>query len=1112
VRARHIAPVALVIALTVAGFLLARLLIERDARREAGHQAEVAAAQIHDRVAQGTSLTESLRRFMLDTSGTGVTSDQFARNALRWLTPAGFAAAAWVERIPASRRAAYERRIGQPLVTPDERRSVVPAGSRPFYLPATLVSGFGPMAVQGADLSGAPGMATALARSGPGRVAATPIAAPRTGTSGLYLVAPAPNLVREVLRDGYVVVFVPYRMLREAASDTPAVQIAAAGGPAATQERARAARSSFTEAGRRFDIFVPQEAAAGPAAVVPWITLAAGVLLAVLAAALGVSSLRRSRAQDELDRIFTLSSDVIVVAGFDGHFKRVNPAAERILGYTEHELLTRPYLDLVHPDDRARTASEAAAIGDGKVTLSFENRFVCKNGSYRVLEWTATPVVEDGVMYGVARDVTERRQADAEANRLADEQAALRRVATLVAREASQAEVFGAIAEEIGRLLGTEQVRMLRYEDDRRAVVVASRGDTRLLPLGAQRGLEDDSAVSRVFRTGRPARIDDYARVIGPVAARVRAGGIRSVVATPVVVEGRLWGAIMAGTSRAEPLPPDTESRLGQFTELMATAVANTESRARAERLADEQAALRRVATLAAEGAPPTVVLDAVAGELEALLDADQVELHRFEPRDGEIRVVAHRGLDVERAPLGARLRTRDESVTATVRRTWQPARIENHEETDGVLRSSVAAPIGVDGRRWGAVTASWTSEESPPRDTEERISRFAQLLDTAIANAEARSEVERLADEQAALRRVATLVAEGGSPTAVFDAVASEMESLLGADGVTLSRYERDDEVTVVAHSGPKAGQVPPGTRVRHEGENLTSIVRRTERTARMEHYEETHGAIAGLVRDLGVRASVAAPIVVDGRLWGVTIANWQSDQSPPPDTEQRMLEFAQLLDTAIANADSRDQLTASRARLLTAADHARRRVVRDLHDGAQQRLVHTIITLTLARQALDTEDANAKSLVGEALEHARKGNAELRELAHGILPAALTHGGLRAGIDAVVARLDLPIAVEVTAERFPADIEATAYFVVAEALTNVVKHSHARTGEVRVFVDRGRLRVVVRDDGAGGADPHGHGLVGMADRAVALGGRLDVESPAGGGTVVTATLPLAF
>jgi signal transduction histidine kinase len=290
-----------------------------------------------------------------------------------------------------------------------------------------------------------------------------------------------------------------------------------------------------------------------------------------------------------------------------------------------------------------------------------------------------------------------------------------------------------------------------------------------------------------------------------------------------------------------------------------------------------------------------------------------------------------------------------------------------------------------------------------------------------------------------------------------------------------------------------------------------VTATVRRTWRPALRANYEGAPGALAELARATGERSSVGAPIVVDGRLWGIVTASWKGELSPPIGTEQRMARFAELLDTAIANADSRDQLTASRARLLTEGDKARRRVVRDLHDGAQQRLVHVIVTLKLAQRAFRVDAGKAGSLVGEALEQAQQGNAELRELAHGILPSVLTHGGLRAGVEAVVTRVDLPVKVDVPVERFAAEIEASAYLIVAEALTNVVKHAHAERAEVSASVKDQMLHVAVRDDGIGGADPGGHGLVGIADRATALGGQLKVESPPGGGTHVAATIPIA-
>jgi signal transduction histidine kinase len=222
-------------------------------------------------------------------------------------------------------------------------------------------------------------------------------------------------------------------------------------------------------------------------------------------------------------------------------------------------------------------------------------------------------------------------------------------------------------------------------------------------------------------------------------------------------------------------------------------------------------------------------------------------------------------------------------------------------------------------------------------------------------------------------------------------------------------------------------------------------------------------------------------------------------------------MASFAELLDTAIANADSRDQLTASRARLLAAGDDARRRVVRDLHDGAQQRLVHTIITLKLAQQALHQDRSDAETLLVQALGTAERATHEVRELAHGILPSVLTHRGLRAGVDAFASRLDLPVNLDVSSERLPPDIEASAYFIVAEALTNVVKHARATRATVRAAADDGVLTLEVRDDGVGGANPDGHGLMGIADRVDALGGRLRIESTDGDGTVLAARLPLS-
>jgi PAS domain S-box-containing protein len=584
VRPRQIAPVALVLGLTVAGFFGARLLGERDARRNSEHRAAVAAAQISGRVEQGASLAESLRRFMVGVAGSGVTGEEFVSNASRWLSPAGFPAAAWVEQVPAYRRAAYERRIGHPIVTRDRRGRIVPVGPRSSYLPATLVSGIPPMAVPGIDLGSEPDMVAALARAGRlYDVGATPLTTLRDGTKGLFLVKLAPRLARGVLEPGFVVVFLSELWLRAAATDTPMLQLTV--GNVSTGDIAGAApvRAMFTQAGQRFEVGVPRSSVQGAATVLPWIILAAGLVLAALAGALGVNAARRARAQRELDRIFTLSSDLIAVVDFDGHFTRVNPAVEQVLGYTRGEFLARPYLDLVHPDDRERTAAETAAISQGKTTLSFENRYVRKDGSPRVLEWASTPVVEERLMYAVARDVTERRQAEAELERLAGEQAALRRVATLVARGVPPEQVFAAVTEEVGRLLPVDHAGLGRYEPDSTVTTVAawSRTGNPFPPVGSRWTLDGKNLSTIVFETGRRARVDSYPdSSAGPLGVAGREAGISSSVGTPIIVEGRLWGTMSAGSRLEQPLPADTEARLADFTELLATAIANAESRA----------------------------------------------------------------------------------------------------------------------------------------------------------------------------------------------------------------------------------------------------------------------------------------------------------------------------------------------------------------------------------------------------------------------------------------------------------------------------------------------------------------------------------------------------
>jgi signal transduction histidine kinase len=356
----------------------------------------------------------------------------------------------------------------------------------------------------------------------------------------------------------------------------------------------------------------------------------------------------------------------------------------------------------------------------------------------------------------------------------------------------------------------------------------------------------------------------------------------------------------------------------------------------------------------------------------------------------------------------------------------------------------------------------------------------------------------------------VATLVARERSPDEVLAAVAEELGQILDVAATRLVRYEEDETATIVASWGRLADTVPVGTRMPLGGLNVISLVAGTGRPARIDDYAEATGAIAAHGRRLDARGAVGGPIVVAGRLWGAMIVSSEQAEQLPAGTERRIGQFAELVATAISNVQARADLAASRARIVAAADAERRRVVRDLHDGAQQRLVHTALTLKQARLALQQGADDAPALVTEALDQAEQANVELRELAHGILPGVLTHGGLRAGIEALASRMPLPVENRVSVGRLPAAVEATAYFVIAEALTNVAKHSGAVHAAVTARVDEGTLQVHVRDDGAGGAQPDGRGLLGLADRLAVLDGRLRVESPADGGTLIAADIPL--
>jgi PAS domain S-box-containing protein len=936
IRLRQVGPVALVLALTVAGFVEARALARSDIRNDANRRADVAAAQIRGRMEHAASLTESLRRFMIDAGGTGVTSDQFARNALRWLSPASFPAAAWVERVPAASRAAYQARLRQPIVTPDVTHSVVPAGARSSYVAATLVSGFSPLDLPGIDLGRERGMAAALVRSTRlDRVVATQLSGPGPRTKGLYLVAPASNLVAGTLRPGHVVLFVPEDTLRDAARDAPSVQITT-GGPA--DGRSKGARRTFSASGQSFDVVVPRGSAHGAGALLPWIVLTGGLVLAVLAAALGLIAARRARAKEELDRIFTLSPDLIAVADFDGHFTRVNPAASEILGYSEGELLERPYLDLVHPDDRSRTAAEAAAITEGKTAHSFENRYVRKDGSERVLEWTTKPLVKERVMYGVARDVTGRRQAETE-------EAALRRIATLAAEGVESEELFAVVAEEVARVVDVPLVRVMRYERDGTALRVGSfAADGEHFPFDERASLEGQSVLRIVRETAKPARIEDFAELEGEIAETARTKGIRSAAGCPILVAGRLWGAIVA--SSREVLPKDTEHRLADFTQLLAGAIGNVESRQALEGLAAEQAALRRVATLAAEGATQPEIFESAARAIVHVFEVSMVSIDRYESDSSSVVIASN----VPGFAVGSRWPLDGPSLGAAVLETGSPARIDDYSGLHSTpaaamrkasMKSAVGVPILVDGRPWGFIAVGTTGNVPLPEDTEERLADFTEILAVAIARADARDSLALLAEEQAALRRVATLVAEGTPPPDLFQAVVEEVAGLFPVGSATMGRYEPDNTATTVASWAPGEPVFPTGRNWPIvEGKNATWLVHRTGQAARIDDFSAAVDPIGAVARDAGLTSAVGSPIVVEGHLWGVMAAH--SSEGPlPPGAEARLASFTELVATAIANAESRDALE-----VLADEQAALGRVATLVAEGAEPAELFSVVT----------------------------------------------------------------------------------------------------------------------------------------------------------------------
>ncbi|MEV4141373.1 DUF4118 domain-containing protein [Dactylosporangium sp. NPDC049742] len=410
------------------------------------------------------------------------------------------------------------------------------------------------------------------------------------------------------------------------------------------------------------------------------------------------------------------------------------------------------------------------------------------------------------------------------------------------------------------------------------------------------------------------------------------------------------------------------------------------------------------------------------------------------------------------------------------------------------------------------------------PEPTLERLRRrvvpslesllFAEFDREAITNSlkASREEATRLMEEQAAMRRVATLVAHGAAPIEVFGAVTRELCRICGPQNTGLVRYEPDGTGTLVSgRNEPDLAQMPAGTSILLEGDCVSGIVKRTGRSARVS-YDKAVGPTAATLRELGIRSGVGVPVVVGGRLWGVALASTTSPTPIPAAAEARLVDFTELVATAIANADSRTQLTASRARVVAAADDARHRLERDLHDGAQQRL----ISLGLRLRSVEASVPPGLDTIREEVALAANGLTgvceDLREISRGIHPAILSEGGLGPALKTLARRSAIPVELTLDIDRrLPERAEVTAYFIVSEALANAAKHAQATVVCVDADACDGRLELSIRDNGTGGANTgKGSGLIGLQDRTEALGGQMEIVSPVGSGTALRFSIPI--
>ncbi|MEV6859499.1 DUF4118 domain-containing protein [Streptosporangium subroseum] len=432
------------------------------------------------------------------------------------------------------------------------------------------------------------------------------------------------------------------------------------------------------------------------------------------------------------------------------------------------------------------------------------------------------------------------------------------------------------------------------------------------------------------------------------------------------------------------------------------------------------------------------------------------------------------------------------------------------------------ALPLRDNGGRLGTLVLPADLPEATQRRLYDRMLPSLEALLRAAHDREAieialeasRDELRRIAEEQAGLRRIATLVARGTPPAELFNAVACEMGLIMKVDRVAIRRYEPDHTTLVgswSAQNGPDFA-LPIGSCWPLDEPSVSSLVLRTGRPARMTDRDRTDGEISAWARSHGIVFSVGCPILVEAYLWGVVVASSLSSGPRFEGAEERMLDFTELVAIAILNAQTRTELAASRARVVAASDETRRRIERDLHDGAQQRLVSLGLELRSAETTVPPQMSRLREQLSQTVQGLMGVMGDLQELSRGLHPPILSKGGLEPALQMLTRRSAVPVELEVRADRrLPEPVEVAIYYIASEALTNVAKHAHASIVHIAFSLDEAAVQLSINDDGIGGADSgRGSGLIGLSDRVETLGGTIKVTSPVGGGTSLLVKIPV--